>query len=128
MTGMMCKIEQIACPRNVPNSHPFLTKLLLLFAKVWKASYWRLKTSLLIRAVHVGFTYWQYLFCVCFLGMLMSSDMGRNSQICHFMPSIAIKMYCHSCVFLLSKVNRLGLKGKNSMLKSQEMLFPSFSF
>ena len=31
MTGMMCKIEQIACPRNVPNSHPFLTKLLLLF-------------------------------------------------------------------------------------------------
>ena len=58
----------------------------------------------------------------------MSSDMGRNSQIFHFMPSIAIKIYCHSCVFLLSKVNRLGLKGKNSMLKSQEMRFPSFNF
>ena len=46
MTEMMRKIEQIACPRNVPNSHPILTKLFLLFAKVWKASYWRLKTSL----------------------------------------------------------------------------------
>ena len=78
MTGMMCKIEQNACPRSVPNSHPFLTKLLLLFAKVWKASYWRLKTSLLIRAVHIGFTNWQYLIYVCFLGMLTSSDMGRN--------------------------------------------------
>ena len=59
----------------------------------------------------------------------MSSDIGRNSQICHFMRSIAIKIYHHSCVFfLLSKVNRLGLKSKNSMLKSQEMPFPSFNF
>ena len=96
ITGMMCKIEQIACPRNVPNSNRFLTKLLLIFAKVWKASY-----SLLIRAVHVGFTTWQYLFCACFLGMLMSSDMGRNSKICHFMRSIAIKIYRHSCVSYL---------------------------
>ena len=123
------KIEQIACPRSVPNSHPFLTKLFLLFAKVWKASYWRLKTSLLIRAVHVGFTNWKYLLCVCFLGMLMSCDMGRNSQICHFMGSIAIKIYRHSCgFFLLDKVNGLHLKGKNSMLKSQEMPFPGFNF
>ena len=28
---------------------------------------------------------------VCFLGMLMSPDMGQNSQICHFLRSIPIK-------------------------------------
>ena len=103
MTGMMCKIEQISCPRNVPNSHPFLTKLLLLFAKVWKASYWRLKTSLLIRAVHVGFTNWQYLFCVCFLGMLMSSDMGETAKFAILCAALRLKYIAIHLFFFIEK-------------------------
>ena len=55
---------------------------------------------------------WQYLFCVCFLSMLMSPDIGRNSQISNFLKNFAITFITIKDVFLLNKANCFFLKVK----------------
>ena len=49
---------------------------------------------------------------MCFVGMLMSPDIGRNSQICDFLKNIAVTFIPIKRVFLLNKANWFFLKVK----------------